>query len=296
MAPVTRQGKAYACALATVALWSTVASAFKLTLRHLTPPELLLYSSLASCLALAGILAAQGRLSLLRTAGRRDWLAAARLGFLNPFLYYLVLFWAYDLLPAQEAQPLNYTWAVTLSLLAAPLLGQKLRAADLLALLTSYAGVVVISTRGDLAGLSFASPLGVGLALGSTVIWALYWVLNTRDARDPVAGLLQNFLFGTLFVLAANLALGLRVPDWRGLAGAAYVGVFEMGLTFALWLTALKLTESAARVANLIFLSPLVSLFLINALVGETILPSTYWGLGLILMGQAVQRLAPSRV
>lgn len=292
---MTRQGKAYACALAAVALWSTAASAFKLSLRHLAPPELLLYACLASCLALAGVLAARGRLGLLR-GSRQEWLGAARLGFLNPFLYYLVLFRAYDLLPAQEAQPLNYTWAVALSLLAAPLLGQKLRAADLLALLVSYAGVAVISTRGDLTGMRFASPLGVGLALGSTVVWALYWILNTRDARDPAAGLLQNFLCGTAYVLAANLVLGLRVPDWRGLAGAAYVGVFEMGLTFALWLAALKLTESTARVANLIFLSPLVSLLLIRVLVGEAILPSTYWGLGLILLGQAVQRLAPSRV
>lgn len=292
---MTRQGKAYACALATVALWSTVASAFKLSLRFLTPPELLLWASLASCLALAGVLAARGKLGLVR-GNRAEWLAAARLGFLNPFLYYLILFWAYALLPAQEAQPLNYTWAVALSLLAVPLLGQKLRAADLLALAVSYAGVVVISTRGDLAGLHFASPLGVGLALGSTVIWALYWILNTRDARDPVAGLLQNFVCGTAFVLATNLVLGLRLPDWRGLAGAAYVGVFEMGLTFALWLAALKLTESTARVANLIFLSPLVSLLLIHVLVGEAILASTYWGLGLILLGQAVQRLAPTRV
>ncbi len=292
---MTRQGKAYACALATVALWSTVASAFKLSLRYLTPPELLLYASAVSCLALAGVLAASGKLGLARGA-RQEWSTAAKLGFLNPFLYYLVLFWSYDLLPAQEAQPLNYTWAVALSLLAVPLLGQRLRWADLAALLVSYAGVVVISTRGDLTGLSFASPLGVGLALGSTVLWALYWILNTRDSRDPVAGLFQNFVCGTAFVLAANLALGLRIPDWRGLAGAAYVGLFEMGLTFALWLTALKLTASTARVANLIFLSPLVSLLLIHLLVGEAILASTYWGLGLILFGQAVQRLAPSRV
>jgi drug/metabolite transporter (DMT)-like permease len=292
---MTRQGKAYACGLATVALWSTVATAFKLSLRYLTPPELLLYASATSCLALAGILAAQGKLGLAR-GNRAEWITAAKLGFLNPFLYYLVLFWSYDLLPAQEAQPLNYTWAVALSLLAVPLLGQRLRGADLLALLVSYAGVVVISTRGDLAGLHFASPLGVGLALGSTVLWALYWILNTKDARNPVAGLLQNFLCGTGFVLAANLALGLRIPDWRGLAGAAYVGLFEMGLTFALWLAALKLTTSTARIANLIFLSPLVSLLLIHVLVGEAILASTYWGLGLILLGQAVQRLAPSRV
>ncbi len=228
--------------------------------------------------------------------GRRQWLGSAGLGFMNPFLYYVVLFSAYDLLPAQEAQPLNYTWAVTLSLLAVPLLGQKLRAADLAALLVSWAGVLVISTRGDLADLSFASPLGVGLALGSTVVWALYWIFNTRATRDPVAGLAANFICGTLYVLAATLLFSDPVvADWRALAGAAYVGVFEMGVTFVLWLTALRLTDSAARIGNLIFLSPFLSLFLIGTLVGETILPSTLAGLGLIVAGIALQQAGGRR-
>ena len=82
---------------------------------------------------------------------------------------------------------------------------------------------------------------------------------------------------------------------WQGLAGAAYVGAFEMGFTFVLWLTAMKLTPSTARIANLIFLSPLLSLALIHFIIGEAILPSTLIGLGLILSGLALQswRRAP---
>jgi len=75
------------------------------------------------------------------------------------------------------------------------------------------------------------------------------------------------------------------------LLGAAYVGVFEMGLAFACWLTALKYAENTARIANLIFISPFVSLYLIHLFVGERIYPSTYAGLALILAGLALQRL-----
>jgi drug/metabolite transporter (DMT)-like permease len=78
--------------------------------------------------------------------------------------------------------------------------------------------------------------------------------------------------------------------DIRGLAGAAWVGVFEMGLAFALWLSALRLTSSASRIGNLIFLSPFLSLFFIRTFVGETILPSTWVGLGFIVAGLAVQQ------
>jgi len=287
-----KQRQAYLFGLAAVLCWSTVATAFKLSLRYLDPIQLLLYASLTSILVLAAVLAVQGRLGLLFGYSRREYLQSLGLGLLNPLLYYLVLLKAYDLLPAQEAQPLNYTWALTLALLSIPLLKQKLGLAELGAGLVCYSGVLVISTRGDLAGFHFSNPLGVALALGSTVIWALYWIFNTRDRRDPVAGLLLNFLFALPFILLACLLFSdPLVSDVRGLLGAVYVGVFEMGITYVLWLLALKRSANAARIGNLIFISPVFSLVFIHLLVGEEIFPSTLVGLGLILAGLVIQKL-----
>ncbi len=290
------QGKAYLYGIATVLLWSTVASAFKLSLRLLDPLLLLLYASVVSILALGSVLAVQGRMRLLLTCSLRQYGRSLVLGFLNPFLYYVVLFKAYDLLPAQEAQPLNYTWAITLALLSIPLLGQRITRADLAACLVSYSGVVVIATRGEPFSFSFSDPWGVALALLSTVIWALYWIYNTRDDRDPAVGLLLNFLFGMPFILVACAAFSdFRVPGILGLAGAAYVGAFEMGFTFLLWLSALRLAENTARVGNLIFLSPFLSLVFIHLFVGEDIIPSTLVGLVLIIAGLLVQQLGMRR-
>lgn len=287
-----QQGQAYLFGLAAVLCWSTVATAFKLSLRYLDPIQLLLYSCLASIVVLALVLGAQGRFGLLFSYSRREYLQSLGLGLLNPLLYYLILLKAYDLLPAQEAQALNYTWALTLALLAVPLLKQRLGAREIAAGLVCYSGVLVISTRGDLAGFHFSNPLGVALALGSTVIWALYWIFNTRDRRDPVAGLLLNFLFALPFILLACLLFSdPRVSEVRGLLGALYVGVFEMGISYVLWLLALKRSANAARIGNLIFISPVFSLVFIHLLVGEEILPSTLVGLGLILAGLVIQKL-----
>jgi drug/metabolite transporter (DMT)-like permease len=294
---VNARKKALLFGLATVALWSTVASAFKLSLRHLDPLQLLLYACVASLLALAGVLAAQGRLGQLRRVSRGELLRCALLGALNPALYYVILFMAYDLLPAQEAQPINYTWAITLSLLSVPLLGQKLSLRDLAAILISYFGVVIISTHGDLTDMRFSSPAGVALALGSTVVWALYWIGNTRSTADPVTGLFFNFLFALPLVLGATLIFSELPPMTpEALLGGVYVGVFEMGVTFALWLTAMKYAAmpdggGTARIANLIFLSPFLSLVFIHVLVGEEILPSTLAGLAFIIAGNALMQL-----
>ena len=293
---MTDQRKAYAHAMVAVLLWSTVASAFKLSLRYLDCAQLLLYSSVTATVLLGVILAVTGKLGRVFPCSWRECLKSAGLGLLNPFLYYAVLFKAYDLLPAQVAQPLNYTWAIALALLSIPILKQRIGARDILGGLVSYAGVVVISTGGDILSLSVSSPTGVWLALGSTVVWALYWIYNTKDDRDPAVRLFMNFVFGLPFVFVyCVLASELRVADPVGLIGAAYVGVVEMGIAFIAWLTALRLSENTAKVGNLIFISPFVSLLFIRAFVGEEILTATVGGLVLVVAGIAIQRMGGRR-
>ena len=284
------QRKAYLYGILTVLLWSTVASAFKLSLRYMEPVQLLLYSSLASITVLGLILKARGTLGHILTYSARQYLLSLRQGFLLPFLYYIILFKAYDLLPAQIAQPLNYTWALTLTFLSIPMLKQKIHPREIMAGIICYIGVVIIVSRGQMLSLEAFDPVGVFLALASTIVWALSWITGTRDDRDPVESLLLAFLFGLPFIIAACLLTSsLRIEDPRGLLGAAYVGIFEMGITFVFWLSALKLSENTARVGNLIFLSPFISLFFIHFLVGEEILVSTYAGLVLIVAGLMVQ-------
>ncbi len=287
-----RQARLFA--LAAVLLWSTVATAFKLSLKQMEPAQLLFWANGVSLVVLGMVLLAQRRFGLLFRARRAQYLHAAMLGFLNPFLYYTVLFSAYDRLPAQVAQPLNYTWALTLSWLSIPLLHQRFRWRDLLAGLVCYAGVLVISTGGKLHGLSY-DGLGIGLALVSTLIWAFYWIFNTRADLQPVVGLFLGFLFAFPWVALAATLRGGFLPqgtgaDWSWILGASYVGIFEMGLTFVLWLAAMKRTDNASKVANLIFLSPFLSLVFIGLVLGEIIHASTVLGLFLIVAGLLAQR------
>jgi drug/metabolite transporter (DMT)-like permease len=287
---MNNQKKAYICALMTVGLWSTIATASKLSLRYLSPAELLMYASVVSSVVLFLVIVLQKKLQDLLSLNLKEWLMSLLFGCLNPFLYYLLLFKAYDLLPAQQAQIINYTWAITLSVLSIPLLGQRVAGIQWLAITVSYVGVLVIATRGNLLELHFENPVGVGLALLSTVIWALYWILNTRDKRQPVVGLFLNFVCAVPLITGYVLFTdGLRPVALAGLAGAAYIGVFEMGVSFVLWLTALKYTDNTAKIANLIFIAPITSLFLIHFLVGEEIYLSTLVGLILVLGGLILQ-------
>jgi len=285
------QKQAMLYGLATVLLWSTVATAFKLALSELAPIQMLLVACSASVLVIGMVLAVQGRLHQVLELSGRQYLQSFGMGLINPCLYYFVLFGAFDRLPAQEAQPLNYTWALVLAYLSVPFLGQKLRRLDVLAGLVCYSGVLVIATRGAVTSLSFSDPAGVALAIGSTLIWASYWILATRDRRDPVVGLFLNFLAGLpVIALACLLTTGFSVPSARALAAAVYVGVFEMGIAFVLWSFAMKKAENTSKVSNLIFISPFLSLVFIHFILGEQILMSTYAGLALIVAGLWLQQ------
>ncbi len=294
MVEVNRR-KAYLYGIATVLLWSTVASAFKISLRYLDYAQLLLYASAVSTVALGMVVLLQGKVRLLWRTGRRAWGRSLLLGLCNPLAYYLVLLSAYERLPAQEAQPLNYTWALTLALLSVPLLKQRLRWQDGMGGLVCYAGVLVISTQGNVFALQFTDSKGVVLALGSTVLWALYWIFNTREFGDPAVRLFLNFALSLPFVgLYCAWYSSLWPVPLEGLIGAGYVGLFEMGVAFVLWQQALRYAENAAQVGNLIFVSPFVSLGFIYLLVGETIRSSTLVGLVLVVSGLVLQQMRRS--
>ncbi|MDO6500314.1 DMT family transporter [Photobacterium sanguinicancri] len=277
--------------MAAVLLWSTVATAFKITLDYFTPIQMVVAASVVSAIALTGIAYWQGKLHLLgRTFAERPFYYLC-LGLINPFAYYVVLFKAYELLPASQAQPLNYSWAITLTLMAAVFLGQKIRKQDWAACALGYFGVIVIATKGDVFALQFDSPTGVALALLSTLLWAMYWILNTKNQADPVLGVLLGFLVSLPFSISLSLYSGEwpSIP-WQGWLAVSYVGLFEMGITFVLWINALKLTQNTARISNLIFISPFISLMLLATIIGEEIHPSTLVGLLLIVCGLVIQQ------
>ncbi len=288
---MSSETRALCYALAAVLLWSTVATAFKVALGFVTVSQLMFGASVFSVIALAVTLRVRGE---LRQALQRFWsdrASAFRLGLVNPVLYYAVLFEAYDRLPAQVAQPVNYTWAITLGLLSVPFLGHKLTRWDLIGMLLGYSGVVFIS----LAGKNISGTLdgfGLFLALFSTLLWAGYWLLNARDPRPPIIGLFQNFSYALPLLLIWMLATdGLpTLNSWQPWAALAYVGVFEMGVTFVFWQLAMHYTNNASRIGTLIFLSPFISLFLIHFVLDEPLQLMTFGGLGLIIAGLWLQQ------
>ena len=285
--PGNTEQQALTFGLISVLLWSTVATGFKLGLEIMSVLQLLFLGTIISWLVFL-ICAGWQRAFYIQPADRKLVVA---LGLLNPCIYYLVLFSAYDLLPAYIAQPLNYTWAITLSLLAIPLLKQRLTTKSAAAICLSYVGVVILLTTGDTDDGSGLSMWGVILALLSTLFWALYWILNTRCESSPTALMFWSFTVAVPILSLAILATdGIPPLTANTIFYGAWVGLLEMGVTFLTWQSALRLTAHVSRISQLIFFSPFLSLLLIYFVLGEPVGLGAVIGLLVIVAGVWLNR------
>ncbi|MEG8946573.1 DMT family transporter [Rosettibacter firmus] len=279
-------------AIASIILWSTSATAFKLTLKGLSVSHLLLISSFTSTIIFFVFMLLNSQKNILLILRGKDFKNNLTLGIINPFLYYLILFKAYSILPAQEALPLNYTWPIVISIFSVLFLKNKLTARTIIGLIIAFMGVITIATRGNIFSLHFHNLLGVSLAIGSSVVWGLFWILNLLDNREPSEKLFGSFLFGTIliafyvFLFDADFNIQLNY-----FLGAVYIGFFEMGITFFLWLKALSLSENKAHTATLAYLSPFISLIFISLVLGEKLFASSVLGLVLIVGGILIQQI-----
>ncbi len=281
-----RNSVAIGYALIAVLMWATVATAFNIALQELTFIQLLTYSTGISFLALTLVLWKTHRFSSLRTIPQNEYINLIFKGLINPFGYYLILFKAYSLLPANEAMILNYTWPVILVVLSAFFLKQQFTKIDFLSIVFSFIGVVIIATKGNIFDVKFSNLFGVALALGSSAVWASYWILNMKNKIDAIIQLWFSFGVGFAASIILFIAMGYHVGfSFKALLTSGYIGLFEMSIPFIMWQFALIRASNTAVVSKFVFLSPFFSLMIIALILKETILLSSIIGFFFIIIG-----------
>jgi len=280
-----KSSQAYIYAALSVILWGTIPTAFKIALSELSIVTMLGIATVVSMVVLFILVAATGKIRFLGKMSRKEILWSALLGLINPVLYYLMLLTAYSRLPGQVAQPVNMIWPVFLVFLSMPILHQRIPARSFAALMISLAGVYIIASQGAPLSPGKSDTPAVILALVSGVLWALYFVLNVRDSRDEAVKLFVNFAFGSVYMIIAMILSGSFNEEISpsGAAASVYIGIFEMGITFWLWLRALQLASTSDKISNLIFFAPFISLILLHFIIGEPVYYTTPIGLMIII-------------
>ncbi|MDP3542137.1 MAG: EamA family transporter [Elusimicrobiota bacterium] len=181
---------------------------------------------------------------------------------------------------------------VTIVLLSAVFLGERLTGLKILSLVLGLTGALLIAFQGPptLSG-AFTDRLKGDLILAlHGGCWALYSVLGKSALKrvDPLDFTAVTSIIG-FFGVAAWAFGGATPSSWPAAAPAAWLAIAYLAvaggfLAVILWNVALKKVE-ASKVANFIFLQPVVGVLLGVGLQGD---PLTGWSLaggGLVLGG-----------
>jgi drug/metabolite transporter (DMT)-like permease len=276
--------KALTYALITVLFWSTVATAFKIGLIEFDPSRLIYIATITTIFIIFIIIACSGKLKLFRELTLKQLLLHATMGLLSPFAYYLCIFKAYSILPAQVAQPINMVWPIVLVIMSVPLLGRKIGWKSFVALLISFFGVFFITSQGSISNIHNLNPIGIAFCIGSAFLWSTYWIFSLKSKVDGLIGLFLNFLFGFIYLTIYILLFStFSFPISKSLAAGIWIGIFETGISFVFWMKAMSLTSNTAKIANLIYLAPFLSLVFIHFILGEKIFITTILGLFFII-------------
>jgi drug/metabolite transporter (DMT)-like permease len=227
------RGAATAWGAAAILLWSALAL---LTVRTAPVPPLLLN---ALCFGLAtGVGVAWGLASGTLREVARVPLRVHAFGIAGLFGYHLLYFSALRLAPPAEAGLVAYLWPLLIVLLSGLLPGERLRAGHLVGAGLAFAGAALI-VSGGLGGAAEAPnrPLGLLLAFGCALTWAVYSVGSRALGRWPTSAVTVSCAGTALLSLMAHLAF--EEAAWPagagGWAALGLLGLGPVGAAFFLW-------------------------------------------------------------
>jgi drug/metabolite transporter (DMT)-like permease len=284
---------AYFYALLCVVFWALIPTLSKYMLKELNNLQILFYSSIFSFITLFVLIILQGKFAKFKEYSFCDYFWMVMLGFLGSYLYYVLLYAAFNLTSAAEGYILAYTYPIIIVLLGWVLLKESLGFLKIFAIILSFIGVILVFTKGNITEFSFSNIYGNLLSLTAAFVFAFFSVLGKKHAYD--ANISAFIYWLTSFIL-----ISITMPFFSSFSlfslNTFFLillnGIVVNGITYIFWFKALELGDTA-KVSNLVYLSPFMALIYIFFFLKEKIILSTIIGFIFIMLGiiiQSVQR------
>ena len=287
--------KSYIYAGLTVLIWSTLATVVKLVLKDIPNFQALAISSAFAFVFLLILNIINGSIKEMKHYRIKDCLTMAGLGFLGLFMYSALYYYGIAELGSQEACILNYLWPMMIVIFACIILKERFTVKKIIAMLISFAGIVVL-TLGS-GGVSSGNRLfGIIACVTAAVCYGLFSVLNKKHSLN------QNVTMMWIWFTTAlcSLVLSLIFENWQPIAGVQWLGIAWLGIVvnavaYLLWAIALKGASDSAKIANLAYLVPFISIIISWLVLKEQITINAAFALVLIIGGILIQSISLKR-
>ena len=239
--------KSYLYASITVVIWATLAPVVKLLLNDIPSFEALTISSTFAFVFLLIVNIISGAIKLMKTYRFTDYLIMAGLGFIGLFMYSALYYFGIEQLSSQEACILNYLWPIMIVLFACVILKEKLTVRKIIAMLLSFAGIVVL-TFGSSDSRNGSRLLGIAACVGAAVCYGLFSVLNKKRGYN------QSITMMIIWLTTAvcSFVAGIFVESFKPVEGLQWLGMVWLGVVinavaYLLWAIALKGAKDSAK-------------------------------------------------
>lgn len=281
--------KSYLYAVITLFIWATMASVTKMILTDIPNMQALSVSSFFSTGFLLIANLKSGKLKKMRALSLKDYGIIAGLSFIGLFLYSALYFYGLTQLSSQEACIVNYLWPIMLVVFSCIILKERLTPMKAIAMLCSFAGIVILST-GNIGEANGNAALGVVSCIIAAACYGLYSVLNKKADYDQSIFM----MIGWLIVAVCSTIVGPMTETWVPIHGTqwlgiVWLGVFSHAIAYLLWALALKYADDTAKIANMAFMTPFLSLIISSVLLKEQLQPRAFIALIFIVGGIIVQ-------
>jgi probable blue pigment (indigoidine) exporter len=200
------------------------------------------------------------------------WFKAAALGALNIGLFFFLLFFTAYQLPGGVAALVGSVQPLFVLFLGVLLLGEKIRAAHIVACAVGAAGVGLLVLRSD----ATLTVIGVIAGMAAALSMAAGIVLTKRWGRPEGVGLLgftgMQLAMGGVMLLPVTLVVEGLPGEVSGanLAGFAYLSIIGALAAYAVWFRGIQRLPTMV-VSFLGFLSPLVATVMGFVFLGESL-------------------------
>ncbi len=281
---------AYIYLALTILLWSATPAVAKLGLAEINNMQMLFYNSIVAVVSLSALVLIQNKQRAFSDYSKEDYLKMFGMGFLGLYLYYILLYGSFSMAPAGETNMINYLWPVFVVLFSILILKEKATLKTFIAMFLSFAGAVIIFTRGDFSGLQNGYTSGYLLALGAAACYGLFSVVGKKLNYEKFTSMLVFYISALILVTLTMLVFSKFVIPHSATTWLAilFLGGLANSLGSVFWFKALEKGKTHS-LANLIYVTPFLALVYVFFLNGEVIPTISIMGLVLIVVGILVQ-------
>ena len=279
--------KEYLLAAYTIFCWGTLPAVTKLTLTNISNMQVLFISSAIATIVLFIYLCYSGKIRMVPHLSRKDLIQLVALGFLGNFLYSAFYYAGVRTLSSADASVINYLWPIIASVCASFVLHEKIAIRGWIAILVSFAGVLIISTKGH--GLHIADYQGVAYCIAGAVCYGIFNVFNKRKGLDQYLCTAIYFavtmLFSGIIFAATERFSFMPAKTW---AGIIWLGVFIDAIAILTWGLAIQKAD-VSYLSNFAYATPVVATLISYVLLQEPVERYTVLGMVFVLFGCILQ-------